>query len=43
MARNNTALSFKGNIINNEFNQCKESTKRDNERKRSANKTNLPA
>ncbi len=41
MARSNTALLLKGNIVNNKFNKLHEFTKQDHERKRSANGTNL--
>ena len=39
MARSNTALLLKGNIVNNKFNKLHEFTKQGHERKRSANKT----
>ncbi len=39
MARTNTALLLKG--VNNKFNKLHKSTQQDNERKRSANGTNL--
>ena len=39
MARSNTALLLKGNIVNNKFNKLHEFTKQDHERKRSANGT----
>ena len=41
MARTDTVLSLKG--VNNKFNKLHKSTQQDNERKRSANGTNLTA